>query len=113
MTVAELIKQLNLELVAGEKGLQAEITNGFVGDLLSVVMGKAKEGNAWVTIQSHVNIVAVAVLTGAACIIVSEGFKIEKEAIEKANEENIPILSTEESSYKVVSELIKLGISNC
>lgn len=113
MTVAELIKQLNLELVAGEKGLQSEITNGFVGDLLSVVMGKAKEGNAWVTIQSHVNIVAVAVLTGASCIIVSEGFNVEPEAMEKANEENIPILSTKESSYKIVSELVKLGINNC
>ena len=111
MKVKELIDQLNLEVIAGEKGLQAEITNGFVGDLLSVVMGKAKEGNVWVTIQSHVNIVAVAVLTGAACIIVSEGFEVESEAINKANEENIPILSSKKSSYELVSELVKLGIS--
>lgn len=110
MTVAELKRRLNLELVAGKEGLQGEITGGFVGDLLSVVMGKAKEGNAWITIQSHVNIVAVAVLTGSACIIVSEGFKVAEEAVLKAEEENIPILTTKKSSFEIVGDLVGLGI---
>ncbi|MCT4688930.1 DRTGG domain-containing protein [Vallitalea sp.] len=112
MIVEELKSKLNLELVAGKEGLQGEIKGGFVGDLLSVVMGKAKEGNIWITIQSHVNIVAVAVLTGSACIIVSEGFKVEEDAIIKANEENIPILTTKKSSFEMVSDLVALGIKN-
>ncbi|MCT4545470.1 MAG: DRTGG domain-containing protein [Vallitalea sp.] len=110
MTVEEIKNQLELKLVAGEEGLKNQVTNGFVGDLLSVVMGKAKEGNAWVTIQSHVNIVAVALLTGSACIIVTEGFEVENDAVIKANEENIPILTTNKSSYEIVRELVKLGV---
>lgn len=105
MTVTDIMNQLELELVAGELGLKNQVTDGFVGDLLSVVMGKAKEGNAWITIQSHVNIVAVALLTGSACIIVSEGFQVEQEAIEKANAEQIPILVTKKSSYQIANEL--------
>lgn len=110
MTVLEMKNKLELELVAGENGVNNEITNGFVGDLLSVVMGNAKEGNVWVTIQSHVNIVAVALLTGSACIIVSEGFEVEEQAISKANEEQIPILITKKSAFEITNELGKLGI---
>lgn len=73
-------------------------------------MGNAKEGNAWITIQSHVNIVAVALLTGSACIIVSEGFEVEEDAISKANEEQISIFTTKKSSYEISIELGRLGI---
>lgn len=107
MTVTDIMKQLELELVAGKENQSNEVTDGFVGDLLSVVMGKAKEGSAWITIQSHVNIVAVALLTGSACIIVSEGFEVEQEAIDKANEEQIPILVTKKSSYQIAIALGK------
>ncbi len=107
MTVTDIMNQLNLEIVAGKDGLLGEVTGGFVGDLLSVVMGKAKEGNAWITIQSHVNIVAVAILTGSACIIVSEGFAVEQEAIDKATKEQIPIFVTKKSSYEIANELGK------
>lgn len=107
MTVTDIMNQLELEIVAGKDNLLGEVTGGFVGDLLSVVMGKAKEGDAWITIQSHVNIVAVALLTGCACIIVSEGFDVEQEAIDKANDEQIPIFVTKKSSYQIANELGK------
>lgn len=110
MLVGDIAKKLNLEVIAGNDKLDNEIKSGFVGDLLSVVMGKAKEGSVWITIQGHLNIVAVASLVGVACIIVTEDFEVEKDTIEKANEEGIPILTTSKSSFKIVSELVKLGI---
>lgn len=110
MTVKELVEKLNLNVVAGEQNLNNEIKSGFVGDLLSVVMGKAKEDCAWITIQSHINIVAVATLINVACIIVTEGFVVEELAIEKANEEDIPILTTKKSSYEITKKLVKLGV---
>ncbi len=110
MNVQELIEAVNFKVVAGEVALSNPIRTGFVCDLLSVVMGKAKEGCAWVTIQSHVNIVAVATLIDVACIIVTEGFEVEPAAIEKANEEEIPILTTTLSSYEVAKKMVELGI---
>ncbi|TCT14982.1 DRTGG domain-containing protein [Natranaerovirga pectinivora] len=110
MTVKELIEKLSLKIVAGEEGINKEVKGGFTGDLLSVVMGNAKEGQVWVTIQSHINIVAVAVLTNIACIIVTEGFEIDQDAIIKANEEDISILVSNKSSYDMIKELIEIGI---
>ena len=88
-----------------------EASNGFVGDLLSVVMGKAKEDCAWVTIQSHINIVAVATLVDMACIIVAEGYKVDDDALAKAEMEEIPILSTKLSSFEACAVLVQGGLA--
>ena len=87
-----------------------EASAGFVGDLLSVVMGKATEDCAWVTIQSHINIVAVATLVDCACIIVAEGYAVDENAVTKANMEEISIISTKLSSYEACSVLARNGL---
>lgn len=110
MNVKDIVEALGFKVVSGEKHLGNNIKSGFVGDLLSVVMGKAREGCAWITIQGHFNIVAVASLVGVACVIVSEDFEVEQVAIDKANEEGIPILTTELSSYEAAKKLVELGI---
>lgn len=110
MLIEEIIKKLNLSILTNNVKPEKEIVGGFVGDLLSVVMGKAKENNIWITIQGHLNIVAVASLVGIPCIIISEGFEADKDTIDKANEEDIVILSSNKSSYEIVSELVRLGI---
>lgn len=78
-----------------------EFENVYIGDLLSVVMSKAKENSVWLTIQTHLNIVAVAELVEFKCIILVEGMKAEKATIEKANELDIPIIETDKSAYEV------------
>jgi len=79
------------QVVAGHGGLENSIEGVYICDLLSWVMAKSKPKNAWITIQSHVNIVAVALMVEQSCIIVSEGVEVEKEAVERANEEGMPI----------------------
>jgi len=110
MTVNDLVKSLDFEVVAGKENLENNIESGYTGDLLSVVMGKAKKNCVWITIQSHINIIAVATLVEVACIIVAEGFKVEEDTINKANEEGIPILISKESSFEVAKKLFKLGL---
>ncbi len=87
-----------------------EVEGVYIGDLLSVVMSKAKENYVWITIQTHINIVAVAELLELACIIVVEGMNVEKETIEKAKELNIPIFSTQESAYNIACKLSSMGV---
>ena len=62
MKVRELVEKLNLKVYSGESGLDNEITGGYTSDLLSDVMGFAKDGQIWVTLQTHKNIMAVATL---------------------------------------------------
>ena len=66
MKISEIVNRLNLKVVAGADGLGAEVTGGYVSDLLSDVIGHAAEGNIWITLQTHQNIVAVASLKEVA-----------------------------------------------
>ncbi|MGB9678719.1 MAG: DRTGG domain-containing protein [Thermoanaerobacteraceae bacterium] len=95
---------------AGAKAIDKEIESVYICDLLSWVMSHAKNKSAWITIQTHVNIVAVAVLTEISCIIIPENAKLDQEAVIKAEEENIPLLSFSGTSYDaalILNELIK------
>ncbi|NLJ58093.1 MAG: serine kinase [Tissierellia bacterium] len=87
-----------------------EVKGVYIGDLLSIVMSKAKENYVWITIQTHMNIVAVAQLLDLSCIIVVEGMEVEKDTLEKAKELGIPIFSTTESAYQLALRLSDMGI---
>ncbi len=78
---------------------QREIGGVYIGDLLSWVMGNAGSGDAWITIMSNINILAVASLADTSCIILAEGVALEKEVIETALNRQVNILSTKCSIY--------------
>ncbi|MDI3547472.1 MAG: hypothetical protein PWR10_1124 [Halanaerobiales bacterium] len=109
MKVRELVEKLDLEVIVG-KSLDKEITGGYIGDLLSNVMAKARAGNLWLTIQGHQNVVAVALLTEVSAVIIVEDFDIEEEAVKKAEEKSINILRTPLSAYELAGKLFELGI---
>ncbi|MDI3537037.1 MAG: hypothetical protein PWP16_698 [Eubacteriaceae bacterium] len=110
MKVSDLCKKDEFTCLNPEVGLDGEILNGYAGDLLSWVMANAKAGSAWVTIQTHVNIVAVATLLEMACIIIPEGAEIEESALERAILEDVPIIATKLNAYEVCRVLAKAGI---
>ncbi len=106
MLVSELKEKLNLEYVNFAEDL--DICDCYIGDMLSVVMSKAPEDAAWLTVQTNVNIAAVSVLTGVACVVVVEGLEPDDETILKAKEQNVNILKTEKTAYQLAVEINKL-----
>lgn len=108
MKVQELLEKLPLELVAGSKGIQKEIQGGYCGDLLSIVMAYAKEQDVWLTVQGHENAVAVALMAGISAIILTQGVKPNEAMCDKANQYDIPVLTTSLSSYDLCIEIHKL-----
>ena len=76
-----------------------EISGVYIGDLLSWVMGRAESGDAWITIMSNINILAVASLADTSCIIVAEGVKLSEEVINTARDKEINILYSEFGIY--------------
>jgi hypothetical protein len=108
----EVARALTLNVEAAEGKLDKQVTGGYVGDLLSHVMAKAQQGNIWITVQAHPNIVAVAVVAGLSGIVVAEGMVIDPVTIQKAEEEGIPLFSTPMSCFAVVSGLVKAGLNN-
>jgi len=108
MKVNEIVEKLGLKVFSGEKGLEKEITGGYVCDLLSDVMGHADQGNIWITLQTHKNVMAIASLKDLAAVVVVKGFEPETEAIEKSNEEGIPILGTDLESFEITGKIYEL-----
>lgn len=105
MKVSELVKELELTVLTDKNFTDREIKGCYVGDLLSWVMGRAELGDAWVTIMSNVNIVAVAALVDMACIILAERVAVEEEIIKKADSQGIIILSTTKNSYETAVDI--------
>ena len=105
MKVSDIIDLTNSAIVTNDKYEDKCVTGCYIGDLLSNVMGKAKEGDAWITIMSNINIVAVASLTEAACIILCEGTNVDADVISKANSKGIIILKSEMSAYEIAKKL--------
>ena len=91
-----------------EADIEKEVKGCFIGDLLSWVMAKGQPGDAWVTVQAHLNVVAVALLRDFPCIIVCDNAEVEQEMIDKCKEEELNLLKTNLSSYEVAKVLSKL-----
>lgn len=85
-----------------------EIDGVYIGDLLSWVMGRADSGNAWVTIMSNINILAVASLSDTSCIILAEGVRVDEEVIKTAVDKEINILTTQMDIYNTAIRLNEL-----
>lgn len=111
MKVSELAKSLGFKIYTAEHIAEDKEVNGcYIGDLLSHAMAKLESGNVWVTIQTNINIAAVASLTDVACIIIADGFEPDDNTIEKANAEDILILGATMSAYQAAVSLAKLNI---
>ncbi len=108
MIVNDIVSSLDLEVVSGINGLNREITGGYVSDLLSDVIGHAREGNLWITLQTHQNIIAVASLKDLAGIIIVRGSNPGEETIRKSNQENIPVLATRSDTFSITGRLYEL-----
>lgn len=111
ITLKKIVEELALTVKTGEEQLiEKKVTGGYVSDLMSDVIANSKEGQLWVTIQAHQNIVAVAVLKELAGIIIANGKEPERETIERAQKENVPILLSKLPSFEIAGRLYNLGL---
>jgi hypothetical protein len=106
MLVKEVAEKLGLKVLAA--GVEQQVTGGYVSDLLSDVIANAEEGCLWITVQRHLNIVAVAQLKKLAGIVLSRGSEPEAPVLARAAKEGLFILSTPEDSFTVAGKLYAL-----
>jgi hypothetical protein len=108
--LTELIQKLNLSVRSAKAHLDREVTGGYASDLLSDVLANSEEGNLWITLQIHQNIVGVASMKDLAGIILINNREPETETLEKAEAEKLPIMVTEMPTFELVGKLYSLGI---
>ena len=110
MKIKDIVKTLDLQVISGDELLEREVTGGYTGDLLSDVLANSKEGNLWITIQIHQNIIAVASSKELSGIIIVNGRKPEEETLKSAQIEKIPVIISNLLTYEVVGRLYEIGI---
>jgi hypothetical protein len=111
MRLREIVDAMGLTVKTGDGLLDQEVRGGYASDLMSDVMANADEGDLWVTLQIHQNIVAVAVMKSLAGIVLINGREPEAETVQKAETEGIPIMVTDMPAFELVGRLFALGIS--
>ncbi|MEW5806807.1 MAG: serine kinase [Acidobacteriota bacterium] len=110
MTLKEVEKKVGLDVVTMKEYEDRNITGGYASDLLSDVIAHAEEGNIWVTLQTHLNIVAIAAMKGICAIITVNGRKPDDETISRANQEKVTIMVSKLPAFEVVGRLYSLGL---
>lgn len=104
MKLSELSEKLCLKKVT-ENIADTEVSGCYIGDLLSLVMSKAMPNDLWITVQTNINILAVATITEVACILVPEGIIVDEATVAKANLQGINIFSSDKTSYELAKEI--------
>ncbi len=105
MTVKDIAQKLSLTEVCSGENTEREVTGCYIGDLLSLVMSKAKQGDAWITVQGNINVPAVSSLTDCAMVIIVENMKLDDAALTRAKMEEIPVYYTEKSAFEIASAI--------
>ncbi len=109
MKLNEIVENLSLEVLV-DKNMEENIEYGYVCDLLSEVMGRAKANSLWITVHTNMNVVAVASMLDIKAIVVSEGRDPNETFLEKAKEEGIAVLKTKMNSFIITGKLYEVGI---
>ncbi len=110
MTVRELTELIGAKDMTPETPKDAEVTCGYTCDLLSWVMAHGAAGMAWITVQTHMNVIAVASLMEMAAVIIPEGIEMEEPSIAKARDEDITVLQSEKTAYEICALLAGAGL---
>lgn len=110
MNLREIARELDLTPVTSERHLDRQVSGCYAGDLLSCVMAHARAGDLWLTVQSHVNIVAVAVMLDLAGVVMTEGASADPATVERAEKEGVVLLASTDTTYSVAGKLWELGV---
>ncbi len=110
ISLGQIIEKLKVETVSSVPSADRPVIGGYAADLLSCAMKGAKKDFIWVTLQSHVNVVAVASLLSLAGVIITEGNRPDQETVARAESEGIALMVTPKTTFTVVGELTLLGV---
>lgn len=104
MTVRSLAETFGLQTVVMPQP-DREVNGGYVGDLLSWVMGRAQADQLWITIMNNVNTIAVASLSDVSAVLLAEGVALDPALIQTAEEKEINVLSSDLSAFDLAARI--------
>ena len=110
MTVSEIAELISAENMTPDTDPHKTVACGYVCDLLSWVMAHGRKDMAWITVQTHMNVIAVASLMEMSAVIIPEGIRMEAASLAKAREEGIAVLQSPKNAYEICALLASAGL---
>ena len=110
MTVEDVAQAIAGSVVGAPEAATNEVRGAYASDLLSDVMANAQDGDLWITLQKHVNIVAVAQLKNLSAIVLIGGRQPNADTLARAAEHRIPMVTTTRPAFDVAGRLYQLGV---
>lgn len=109
MKISEVLEKTGWELLTKNVNVDREMNGVYSGDLLSWVMGRGKPMQAWITVQVHRNIIAVASLREFSCIILADGAIATDYLIETAEDEGMVVIASNIPAFETAKKLVEIG----
>lgn len=97
-----------MECEALVQGPDADVREGYASDLLSDVMANCPEGAVWLTLQRHLNVIAVAQLKRITAIVVTNGGRPDEAVLERARDEGLTVLTTDLDTFSAAGRIHRM-----
>ena len=110
MNLQQIVNELALQVRSGRSALNREVRRGYASDLMSDVIAHGQEGDLWVTLHGHQNVVAVAAMKELAAVVLVNGREPEPDTLAKAGEQGLPLLVSELPAFELIGRLHRLGL---
>jgi hypothetical protein len=106
MTLLELAEKVNGKIIVDKP--EAVVNSAYTSDLLADVMGHCGDESALITIQNHLNTIAVCTLAGIEAIIICHNRPIPEDMEQAAKREEVAIITTTMSQFEASVALSSL-----
>ena len=110
MRLSDIVSTLDLTVICDGGDIDREITGGYATDLMSDAIAHARAGDLWVTLQVHVNVVAIASMKDLGAVVLTQDRQPLPETLQKARDEGIPLLGSNLCAFELIGRLYQLGI---
>ncbi|HML48453.1 MAG TPA: DRTGG domain-containing protein [Clostridia bacterium] len=110
MTIREVQRLLNADLLCGEDLMETEIRSACGSDLMSDVLAFVKEHTVLLTGLTNPHVIRTAELLDVSCIVFSRGKLPTPDMLEMAKERNIAMLATKHTLYVSCGILYQSGL---
>ena len=109
VNLKEYLNTVEAEILTPEIDVSTiTVTGGYISDMLSDVMGTAKEGQVWITIMRHMNSVAVASMTNIPCVVFAKGLAPDAAVIERAKQEEVCLAVSKKQVFDLAGILYRM-----
>ena len=108
MTIEEIVALTGAKIRIPGKTTPAG--GGVVSDVMSHVIAHGFRGMAWITSLANINVLAVAVMKEASCVLLAGGAQMSETVLERARKENITVLESEKSAFELAGLMYTGGL---